>query len=289
MILVTGAAGKTGRAVTKHLAGRGLRVRAFVHREEQSQVAISSGATEVLVGDMLDEAVFDQAVKDIEAIYHICPNVSPHELKIGRMAISKSRTNRVGRFVYHSVLHPQTKDMPHHWAKLQVEELLLRSNLSYTILQPAAYMQNIFGNWDLVVGKGIFQIPYPVGTCISMVDLQDVAEVAAKVILDRKHTGATYELVGVEALTQEEVAKAISTALGIGVRAQQESLQDWEARMKEGGMGGYQIRTLVKMFDYYAQYGFRGSPVILQHLLQREPTDFPTFLCRRVNSPGGIS
>jgi uncharacterized protein YbjT (DUF2867 family) len=288
MILVTGAAGKTGRAVIKHLAGRGLQVRAFVHREEQSQVAISSGATEVLVGDMLDEVVFDQAVKDIGAIYHVCPNVSPNELEIGRMAISKSRAHRVERFVYHSVLHPQTKDMPHHWAKLQVEELLLGSSLSYTILQPAAYMQNILGNWDLIVEKGIFQIPYPVGTRISMVDLQDVAEVAAKVILDRKHTGATYELVGPEALSQEEVAKAISTELGIEVQARQESLQNWEARMKEGGMGGYKIRTLVKMFEYYALYGFQGSPVVLQHLLQREPTDFPTFLHRWVNSTSGI-
>jgi uncharacterized protein YbjT (DUF2867 family) len=289
MILVTGAAGKTGRAIIKALAGRGERVRAFVHRDDQRQIVLTSGATEALVGDMLDDSVLDQAVKGVDAVYHICPNVSPDEVEIGRNVLSRSVAHGVERFVYHSVLHPQTKDMPHHWAKLKVEELILQSGLSYTILQPAAYMQNILGIWDLIVERGVFRIPYPVETRISLIDLQDVAIVVAKVIHNPIHAYATYELVGPQGLSQEEIAQILSAELGFEIHAQQESLEDWKFRMQKAEMGEYQIETLVKMFEYYAKYGFQGSPEVLRHLLQREPIDFRTFLRRRVPSSVGDS
>ncbi len=51
MILVTGAAGKTGRAVTAALAARGEQVRALVHRQRQAASVLAAGAKEVVVGD----------------------------------------------------------------------------------------------------------------------------------------------------------------------------------------------------------------------------------------------
>ena len=54
MILVTGAAGKTGRAVVSALAQRGATVRAWVRRSEQAPTVRSAGASEVVVGDMAD-------------------------------------------------------------------------------------------------------------------------------------------------------------------------------------------------------------------------------------------
>lgn len=282
MILVTGAAGKTGRAVISALAQQGKQVRALIHRDEQSQIAQASGAKESLTGDMTQSSTFKEAVEDIEAIYHICPNVSPDEVEIGRAVIAACTGNGVKRFVYHSVLHPQTRDMPHHWAKLQVEELLFQSGLDYTILQPAAYMQNILGSWTTIVEEGFFSVPYPVETSISMIDLQDVAEVAAKVISEPKHIGAIYELAGPEHLSQVEVAAALSEELGHRVNVQEESLEEWKTRMKASDLGEYQLSSLVKMFEYYAEYGFRGSPIVLKHLLDRNPTSFRSFLRRRL-------
>jgi uncharacterized protein YbjT (DUF2867 family) len=52
MILVTGAAGKTGQAVIRALAARGKAVRALVHRPEQGRLVQASGAQEVIAGDM---------------------------------------------------------------------------------------------------------------------------------------------------------------------------------------------------------------------------------------------
>ncbi len=54
MILLTGAAGKTGRAILRALAGRGQSVRAFVRRAEQAQAVQEAGANAVAVGDLRD-------------------------------------------------------------------------------------------------------------------------------------------------------------------------------------------------------------------------------------------
>ena len=76
---------------------------------------------------MMDTAVFAQATQNMRAIYHICPNMHPDEIEIGKMAIAAAKRNNVARFIYHSVMHPQTETMPHHWNKLQVEALLFSS------------------------------------------------------------------------------------------------------------------------------------------------------------------
>ena len=84
MILTTGAAGKTGRAVIQALAARGAAVRALVHRPEQTQTVEAIGALDVQVGDMCEQAVLDRAYSGVQAVYHICPNVSPDEIVIGQ-------------------------------------------------------------------------------------------------------------------------------------------------------------------------------------------------------------
>jgi len=282
MILVTGAAGKTGRAVIRALVGLGSPVRAFVHREEHRAPVRELGAGEVVVGDLRDEAAFGQAAHGTKAIYHLCPNVSPDEVTIGRVAIEAARASGTRRFVYHSVLHPQTESMPHHWQKLRVEEMLFESGLDHTILQPSAYMQNILTaqTRTAIVERGRYEVPYPVGTRLSMVDLHDVAAVAARVVTESGHVGATYELAGPEILTQSEVAAILSHSLGQPVEAFQIPLSEWRRRAEAAGLGAYQIETLVKMFRYYERHGFWGNPRVLGWLLNREPTRLEAFVER---------
>lgn len=277
MILVTGAAGKTGRAVIQTLNARGEAVRALVHRSEQVRLVEKLGAQEVVVGDMRIQTTMDHATREVQAVYHICPNVSPDEIAIGRTAIAAARAAQVERFIYHSVLHPQTEAMPHHWQKLRVEEQLFESGLSYTILQPTVYMQNVLAHLDQIVKRGIYPVPYAVETRLSMVDLEDVAEVAAIVLTEPRYAGATYELCGAEVLSQTEIATILSQHAGRMVRAEVVSVEDWKARARASGLGDYQIETLVKMFGYYERYGFWGNSRVLGWLLGRDPTTFTVF------------
>jgi uncharacterized protein YbjT (DUF2867 family) len=142
MILVTGAGGKTGVAALKALVARGAVVRALVRSHSHRATLNAIGVHDIVVGEMDDPRAWSQAVGGTNAVYHICPNMSPHELPFARALVAAAVTHDIGRLVYHSVLHPQIEAMPHHWAKLRVEEMLLRSGLDITILQPAAYMQN---------------------------------------------------------------------------------------------------------------------------------------------------
>lgn len=277
MILVTGAGGKTGQAVIQALAGKGEAVRAFVHREAHAENVKALGAQEAVVGDLRDEAALRRALDGARAIYHICPNVNPEEPRIGELVIAAAREAGVERFVFHSVLHPQIEAMPHHWNKLRVEEALFESGLTFTILQPSAYMQNLLAGWQRIVDEGVLRNPYPVETRLSLVDVDDVADAAALVLVEPGHEGAIYELVGTPALTQAEVAEVFSRQLGRRVRAESESVESWEQRSRAAGLSEYALETLIRMFRYYERYGLVGNPSVLGWLLGRAPTSLDEF------------
>ena len=280
MILVTGAAGKTGRAVIQALVARGQAVRALVRRSEQEAFLQRLGVQEVVVGDMGEGAVVEEAMRGVRAVYHIGPNMHPDEVALGQVAIAAAQAAGVEHVVYHSVLHPQVEAMPHHWQKLRVEEALFASGLAYTILQPAAYMQNVLAAWDALRERGVYPVPYAAAMRLSMVDLNDVAEVAARVLTEPGHAGATYELCGPEVLSQTETAAVLAQQLGHAVRVEVVPIAAWEAQARAAGLGDYQVETLVKMFQYYERHGFCGSPGVLTWLLGRPPTTFAAFVER---------
>lgn len=278
MILVTGAGGKTGKAIVSALATINAPVRALVHREEQVGDLTALGAREAVIGDLRSETSMRSAMAGVRSVYLIFPNMHPHELGLGKVAIAAAQQCGVERLVYHSVLHPQTEGMPHHWHKLRVEEKIFESGLNFTILQPAAYMQNILASWKSIVTQGVYTVPYPVHTRLSLLHLRDLAEVAAQVLTDDAHNSATYELVGTLGLSQIEVADTLARELGRPVMALQQPLADWEARAKHAGLHGYALHTLLNMFQYYEQFGLLGNPRVLTHLLGRQPTTLAQFV-----------
>jgi NAD(P)H dehydrogenase (quinone) len=280
MILVTGAAGKTGRAVVAALVARGAPVRAWLRAPHRAAELIAMGVRETVTGSMADPETVARAVKGCEAVYFICPNVSPDEETFGELAIAAAQRAGVMRFVYHSVLHPQIEAMPHHWRKMRVEEKLFASSLDTTILQPTAYMQNLLAGWETIARDGVHRTPYPVTAPISLVDLDDLAEVAAQALCDNGHAGATYELVGTLPLSQTEVATILGGALGRPVTAEEEALATWQAGARAGGLGEAECDTLSRMFRYYAAHGLKGHPRVLTALLGRPPTTLAQFAAR---------
>jgi uncharacterized protein YbjT (DUF2867 family) len=277
MILVTGAGGKTGRALIRALSNVES-VCAFVHHDESISVVKSLGAQNVIVGDLRDEAAIRSAVQGVRVVYHLCPNMSPDEMAIGKLVIGESQKAGVEHFVYHSVLHPQTEKMNHHWQKLRVEEMLFELRLPFTILQPAPYMQNLMGNWKSIMEEGLLRVPYSVHSKFSFVDLDDVAEAAKIVLTESNHKNAIYELAGTTPLSHVEVAEILSRVLHCKVGAEREEMSDW--RLRVGDIGEYAVENLSRMFEYYDQWGLAGNPNVLKWLLKREPTSWAKFIER---------
>jgi uncharacterized protein YbjT (DUF2867 family) len=280
MILVTSAAGKTGLAVLNALGNSGHETRAFVHNEKQKSLTLKSGATEALVGELLDGETVKQAVKGIEVIYLICPNVHQREFEICANFIQAALKAGVTRLVYHSVMFPQIEAMPHHWQKLRVEEAIIRSGLEFTILQPASYMQNILAYWEVIFNQGTYEVPYSTDSVFSPVDLDDVAAVASLVVTDATHASAIYQLAGPELLSSRQIADKISTSLGKKIIAQTQPLEEWIKAANNRGLDQYSMDVLTKMFAYYDQFGFSGSSQTLDYLLGHPPTSFSQFLSK---------
>jgi len=259
MILITGASGKTGRALVKTLS-TSESVCAFVHREEHVSRSAMQGAL---------------------SIYHICPNMNPDEVEISMLAVNEAKKAGVEHFVYHSVLHPQTEKMNHHRQKLRVEEMLFESGLPFTILQPAPYMQNLLANWKRIVEDGVLRVPYSINSKFSFVDLEDVAEAAKIVLTELNHINAIYELAGTMPTSHVEIAEILSSVLKRNVRAEQEEISDWRLRSHE--LSAYAAENLIRMFEYYNQWGLAGNPNVLEWLLKRKPTSLSMFVEKTVN------
>jgi len=286
MILVTGAGGKTGKALARALS-KVESVCALVRREEHIPVLKSLGAQKIILGDMRDDDAIRFVLQGVRAIYHICPNMSPDEMVIGNLVIREARKAGVEHFVYHSVLHPQTEKMNHHWQKMRVEEMIFESGLPFTIMQPAPYMQNLLAGWKSILEDGVLRVPYSVHSKFSFVDLEDVAEAARVVLTEPGHVNAIYELAGTFPMSHVEVARIIGRELNGNIRAEREKIGDWRLRSEQSSEGAqlkrapsneYAIESLARMFEYYDRWGLVGNPGVLRWLLKREPTSLKSFV-----------
>lgn len=278
MILVTGAAGKTGLAVIRALAHRRATVHAFVHRPEQVSAVREAGASQVSIGDARDAAAVESAMHGASAMYHLAPNVSPDEETIGQVAIAAAQRVGVERFVFHSVLYPHTEAMPHHWRKLRVEEQLIESGLPFSVLRPTAYMQNLLVQRSSIVDHGLLPVPYDPSAAISLVDLDDVAQAAALVLTEPGHVGAIYDLVGTEPSSQTAVADVLGAALGREIRVVPVAEGAWCAA--NAALDPARRDALLAMFRFYDRHGLAGNPNVLRWLLGRAPTSLEAFAVR---------
>jgi uncharacterized protein YbjT (DUF2867 family) len=268
LVAVTGAAGKTGRAVIAALSRRGVRTRALVHREEQARHGVP-GAAESVAVDMADAPALTAALDGVDALYLIAPNMHPDEPGLAGSVIKACAAVGVRRIVYHSVIHPYVPAMPHHVGKAEVEAMLQESGLDWTILQPASYFDNAHGVWDAVRGEGRWPVPYAADAPFTPVALIDVAEVAASALTDPRHRFATYELAGPEVLTTADMAEIAGRVLGLDVTVEVD---------RDAAAAAARPPRLQAMFDYYDAHGICGNGTVLAALLHRPPTTWHAWV-----------
>lgn len=270
-LAVTGADGKTGRSIVAAIAP-GWRIRALARNEAQAETLRARGH-DVVVGDVADRSTLTTLLEGVDALYHICPNFHPAEVEIGTLLADLAAD--VDRFVYHSVLHPQTEAMPHHWRKLRVEEILLtRRGGRVTFLRPAPYVQNLAPYVAEAVAVAELRLPYSVDTTTAMVDLADVGA-AASVALDADfEPGSGWDLCGIGAVSHREIAERLSILWGRPIAPVEVSRP--EGTPAEVGL----------MFDYMGEFGLPASTGHLRALIA-EPTPLDTSLQRLLDAASG--
>ncbi|NEK60068.1 NmrA family NAD(P)-binding protein [Geodermatophilus sabuli] len=270
MIVVTAAAGQTGTAVVRALRSRGETVRAVVSRREPRPELVALGA-EVAVAELTQPLPWSDVLTGADALYLIWPNFDPDEADGARALFGEARRAGVPRVVYHSVLRPQARAMPHHAAKDRAEEALDAAGLAWRVLQPCAYAQNLDDQLADVAATGRLRSPWGLRTGQSLVDLADVAEAAAVLLTEDGLDGGTFEAAGPEPLSAPRLAELIGARLGRDVTA--------EDVLPRGEVpASYAARCRRLMFDHYRAHGFAGSPRVLTALLGRPPRGYPEHL-----------
>ena len=226
-VAVFAANGKTGRAVGAAVQEAGLSV-----------TPIASADWERL----------PERLRGCDAAYLIAPNLYPDEPAYVTQALEAMTAAGVSRVVYHSVASPYAPSMPHHLGKAAGEDLVRRSGLAWTILQPGAYLQNLDLTDDV-------RVPYRVDAPFGFADLREVARAAAVVLASPGHAGATYELASV-------VASVAELAEGAGVGCERVGFAPWPE------LGEQQAAWLSAMFDHYDRHGLPVGTGPLRMLLR---------------------
>jgi len=289
VIVVTAGGGSTGTAVVAALRSRGLPVRALVGSARPRPELTALGA-EVAVADLGRPDTVAPHLRRADALYLIWPNFDPGEAEGATALLTAARGAGTPRVVYHSVLRPSARAMPHHAAKDRVEEALDRSGLAWRVLQPCAYADNLDAGLAEVAATGRFRSPWGLVQPQSLVDLRDVADAAAVLLTEEGLDGGTFEAAGPEQLTAPRIAELLSVRLGRRVTAVDDA-PDGPVPPVDGSREQYAAHCLRRMFDHYRAYGFAGSPRVLEALLGRPAHTYAGHLAGRADlgRPDGIA
>jgi uncharacterized protein YbjT (DUF2867 family) len=280
VILTTAANGNQGRLLVPRLLAAGHTVRASVLSEASASALRARGVTDVVVGDLNNPAVLARAVDGVEKIYHVGPTLSPSERSVGFTLIDAARNAGVRHFVMSSVLHAITTDLIQHEVKRDIEEHLLSSGLDFTILQPTNYM--LAHRLKPAFERGVFELTWSLDRKQSLIEIGDIAEVAALVLGDSaRHVGATYELASPGWYTAHDLAAVISRVIGRPVVAGELDVETFATRMfadTDSADMAYRLKAMRAISARYSTNDFVGNPNVLTWLLGRTPTTFEDWV-----------
>ena len=270
-IAVIGATGRTGRPLVRELLRRGAQVRCLSRGPERP--GLFGGEVEWRLGDLRNAETLAAAFRGADSIHYIPPSLDDHDPDYVANIIDAAGRAGVVRAVYHSVLHSNTPEMPHHIRKAGCERLFRHSPLAWTVLQPAMYVQTALAYLD--ADAGVLSPPYDPTRPFTLVDEADLAEAAAIVHTTGGHAYATYELAGTEQLDFVAMGERLGAVLGRPIAVRSADTEAYVARFATArGLSAGKARERRLMFDYYDRHGLLGNGNVLRMILGREPTGF---------------
>lgn len=245
MILVCGATGGIGGEVCKLLKAAGAPFRAMARRQEQVDTFRRQGMDAVL-GDFDRPETLAAAMQGCGTVFLITPP-NPGQFTQETGAIDAAKRAGVGRIVKISASDGNVRT-PVPWARTHalIDHHLRASGIGWTLLKPTAFMQNFLW-FKKPVAKGF--LPQVTGDgSVSWVDTRDVARVAATVLTQEGHAGATYFLTGPETLDMTEAAQRLSQAIGHQVRYLNLPTFVFRAMLRLTGNSAWMAKGLVVQF-----------------------------------------
>src|SRR6202795_88606 len=275
MILITGANGTVGKAVLAEVARSGQEHRAMYR--SKLDAAKAPVGTEAVIADFADKQSLAAALRGVESLYLVCSPIR-ELVQLEGNAIEASEAAGVRRIVLNSAMGAGDygKSFP-SWHR-KVEDKLKASGMSYTILRPNGFLQNIVAfNAPSIRAQGAFYAATG-DAKVSYLDIGDIAVVAVRALQGGAHAGKTYELNGPEAISNLELARRISKVAGRTVNyvdIPESALRD---SMLGLGMPEWQVTALVELQQYYKQGGGGKTDGLLRSLIERDSVTLDQYL-----------
>ena len=255
-ILVTGATGKTGSVVASELLKAGYPVRAMVRRENGRSAWLKAQGAELAVAEMTDVERIADALKDVQRAYS-CPPFDPHMIQgAGAFAVAASEAQ-----LEHIVGLTQWLASPSHPSLMTRQHWLVDRlfpmipGVAHTIVRPGFFADAYLATIGYAAHLGVF--PWIFGESRNAPPSnEDIARVAAAALMDpARHAGRSYRPTGPALLGSEDMADAISRAIGRSVSAVPTPI--WMF-MKAARLAGYPIDVLNGV-RYYIDDHKRGA------------------------------
>jgi uncharacterized protein YbjT (DUF2867 family) len=212
-VLVTGATGNVGRALTAQLVSAGVPVRALVRDASTSRFP---EGVEVAEGDLAVPGTVERALTGIEAVFLVWPFLTTDDAP----AVLATIAGAARRLVYLSSSGVDEdagrQADPINRLHADMESLIEASGLAWTILRANTIASNALGwagqirDGDVVRGPGIAPT--------AVIDQRDVAAVAVRVLTGDGHSGARHTLTGPQVLSRSEQVRMIGEAIGRPLR-----------------------------------------------------------------------
>jgi uncharacterized protein YbjT (DUF2867 family) len=208
MILIT-TAGKVGLAAGRQLAELGVPVRVLAHHPEKAAELAQSGV-EVFAGDLDSPESIDKAMQHVSRVILVTQPVLSQELSVIDSA-QRAGIEHVVKITNKADAH---SPIARRRIQSQIEDALVASGLSYTLLCNNAYMQNLLMMAPGIAHTSSFSTASGDGR-IGHVDVRDVAAAAVEVAISPAgHAGKRYWPTGPESLSGQDVAEIFTKVLG---------------------------------------------------------------------------
>lgn len=275
-VLVTGATGNVGIEVASQLLQRAETVKAAIRPASAGQV--TAGAIPVEF-DFQDPGTFDAALDGVDRVFLMRP---PHmsDAKAFLPFIEAMERAGVKQVVFLSVQGAGTNVfVPHH----AIEVLLKRSSLSWTLLRPSFFMQNLTTT-HLSEIRDADEIYVPAGNGrTNFIDVADIGEAAAVCLTTPGHERAAYELTGSEALTYSEVATVLTDVCGRTITYKNPSARDFKARMKAAGNENDFVKVTARIYAIAKLGMAAGTTDTFEKLVGRRPHTLAEWAAQNVD------
>jgi uncharacterized protein YbjT (DUF2867 family) len=255
-VLVTGATGRQGGAVIRHMLPKGWRLRALT-RDPASHTAqdLARKGVELVQGDLEDPASITRAAGGVYGVYSVqdfWAVGAKREVQQGKNIADASKLAGVKHFVYSSVGGADRNTGIPHWdSKWEVEKYIRSLALPATIFRPAAFMEAYYiDEVEIGILKGKLADPIRADKPYQTIATDDIgAFVALAFERPAEFIGKELEIAGSE-LTNVEAAKVFSRVLGRPVKFQKLPLP--LVRLILG-------KEFYSMFRWFNEAGFKAN------------------------------